>query len=56
MGHSFADVLFYLYAAVLLFSAVMAISYHKQLESRRLTIFIPYLVLLFIQEILVYLY
>lgn len=53
---SFSDFLFFLYAAVLLFSVVMAVTYHKRLESRQLTIFIPYLALVFIQEIMVYLY
>jgi hypothetical protein len=49
-------ILFILYIASLLFSAVSAVINYKYLKSRRLFIFIPYLILLFIQELGVYLY
>lgn len=50
------DQLFILYIASLLFSAVAAVLSYKHLKSRRLVIFIPYLILLFIQEVAVFLY
>lgn len=49
-------ILFILYIASLLFSAVVAVINYQHLKSRRLVIFIPYLILLFIQELSLFLY
>jgi len=50
------EILFIVYIASLLFSAVAAVANHRYLKSRRLVIFIPYLILLFVQELALYLY
>lgn len=50
------DELFIFYIASLFFSAVVAIINYRHLKNRRLVIFIPYLILLFIQELAVFLY
>jgi hypothetical protein len=46
----------FLYFAVMLLSLVAAINYRRALRSRQLTLFIPYLALVFIQEVSLYLY
>ncbi len=46
----------YVYLAVLLFSAVMGFIQLKALRSRQLTIFAPYLALVFIQELCLHIY
>jgi hypothetical protein len=50
------EVIFFIYLGSILFSAGMAFVYRKYLRSRQLFIFVPYLFLVFIQEICVYFY
>lgn len=49
-------VLHYLYLASMLLSAVLAFIYRKNLKSRLLTIFIPFLFLVFTQELSLFIY
>ena len=46
----------YVYLASLLISAVAGFTYRQHLKSRRLFLFVPFLLLLFIQEILLFFY
>ncbi|MEO5562726.1 MAG: hypothetical protein ABIR18_04805 [Chitinophagaceae bacterium] len=48
-------VLYLIYLACLLFSAIIAFVYREALKSRQLSILIPYLFLVFIQEVCVFL-
>jgi hypothetical protein len=47
---------FFVYLFSLLFSALVAFAYRKSLRSRLLSIFIPYLLFVFIQELVIYIY
>jgi hypothetical protein len=49
-------VLYLFYLASLLFSVIIAFINRKSLESRRLSLFIPYLSLVFIQELCVFIF
>lgn len=48
--------LLFIYLASIFFSAAMAFFYRRAIRSRQLSILIPYLILVLIQEIVVYLY
>jgi hypothetical protein len=50
-----AEIIHFLYLAGILFSAVMASIHQKAIMSRRISILLPYLILVFIQETILFL-